>query len=301
MTPINFTRVKLRRILLLLIKYTNRINKNKFIYINFLDKIKYIYICIYIKIASKMKTVKITLFLVGILLGIIACQQGSDLDFAENLKTNEKSILDLGARSKSEIVREYMPLGMIPKWVKFRVSSEEYELWKVLSSKYEVDYSILLTELTASQKQQVDSILISCVQDIRLGKIEEYAGLFTFCRLTESGNESLEIERLSNSESEGLEYRIAAGTIYSSPSVDARVVASVRCRVDVGRQEIISAEHPIISVEGRAAVSFHGTGVSNVATRLVMVTVNGTFVHKLNSGATSSVKVNKTVRLGVIF
>ena len=162
-----------------------------------------------------MKTVKITLFLVGILLGIIACQQGSDLDFAENLKTNEKSILDLGARSKSEIVREYMPLGMIPEWVKFRVSSEEYELWKVLSSKYEVDYSILLTELTASQKQQVDSILISCVQDIRLGKIEEYAGLFTFCRLTESGNESLEIERLSNSESEGLEYRIAAGTIYS--------------------------------------------------------------------------------------
>lgn len=97
-----------------------------------------------------MKTVKITLFLVGILLGIIACQQGSDLDFAENLKTNEKSILDLGARSKSEIVREYMPLGMIPEWVKFRVSSEEYELWKVLSSKYEVDYSILLTELTAS-------------------------------------------------------------------------------------------------------------------------------------------------------
>lgn len=50
---------------------------------------------------------------------------------------------------------EFMPLNTVPEWVKERVSGEEYEAWVRLSSRYEIDYSILTKTLTDEQKDEL--------------------------------------------------------------------------------------------------------------------------------------------------
>ena len=56
---------------------------------------------------------------------------------------------------------EFMPLNTVPEWVKDRVSGKEYEAWVRLSSRYEIDYSILTQTLT-SKKMSCINILIRC-------------------------------------------------------------------------------------------------------------------------------------------
>lgn len=67
-----------------------------------------------------MKKLKFPLFLVGILVALVACEQNYDfVSDSEALEANEKSISELKMRSASAAVL-YMPLDTVPEWVKKR-------------------------------------------------------------------------------------------------------------------------------------------------------------------------------------
>ena len=42
--------------------------------------------------------------------------------------------------------QEYSKLDEVPQWVKEKVSHEEYKLWEVMSSVFQIDYSFLKKE-----------------------------------------------------------------------------------------------------------------------------------------------------------
>ena len=125
-----------------------------------------------------MKKLKFPLFLVGILVALVACEQNYDfVSDSEALEANEKSISELKMRSASAAVL-YMPLDTVPEWVKKKVTPEEYELWKTMSSKYEINYSVLEEELSQRQRDSVYSIIKPLVQNIKDGKTKNNAGYF---------------------------------------------------------------------------------------------------------------------------
>ena len=80
----------------------------------------------------------------------------------------------------------FMPVDSVPGWIKDKVSAEEYQLWKALSSKFSVDYSILEYPLTDKQKSALYTTVSALAKDIESGEIVEYMGLFSAANLIDS-------------------------------------------------------------------------------------------------------------------
>ena len=60
----------------------------------------------------------------------------------------------LRAQKAQEIpLQEYSPVGVIPDWVEEKVSVEEFQLWKTMSSVYQVDYNFLKQEISFDKKK----------------------------------------------------------------------------------------------------------------------------------------------------
>lgn len=130
-----------------------------------------------------MKHLKISLFLLGIIVSIVACQQSFEDDFGvdpETLSVNGENIAALKARGCSaDITPEFMPLNVIPEWAEDKMTPEEYELWKVMSTKFKIDYSFLKRPSTEENRESLYESINTIVNNIKDGVISEYAGLFT--------------------------------------------------------------------------------------------------------------------------
>ena len=242
-----------------------------------------------------MKKLKFPLFLVGILVALVACEQNYDfVSDSEALEANEKSISELKMRSASAAVL-YMPLDTVPEWVKKKVTPEEYELWKTMSSKY---------ELSQRQRDSVYSIIKPLVQNIKDGKTKNNAGYFIIHNLTKSIN-TCNIEKLSRDESDNQRNHVGGPSrLYSVASnIDAEVLVTIIYCVDVKKREIISVETPHAFASGSQAVSFNGDCTSNKGTTAIVVEGSGTLTYYAtqNENKRTAKFYNRTVTIGAIF
>lgn len=173
-----------------------------------------------------MKKLKFPLFLVGILVALVACEQNYDfVSDSDALEANEKSISELKMRSASaEIVPLYMALDSVPEWIKSEVTSEQYDLWKILSSKYEIDYSFMKGQLTEKRKAHIYSGVSRICMDILDGKIDKPMGRLRFLR-DEDIVKISKLERLSKGESGNFDSCSTVLQVFSHPSLDIRVKA----------------------------------------------------------------------------
>lgn len=249
-----------------------------------------------------MKRIRLSLFLLGILTLAISCQQGFELEYdSEILKANGAKISDLQTRKSDKVMPLYMPLDSIPEWVKEKVSQDEYELWEIMSTKYEIDYSILKEELSTSQKDSVYSIIRKLSSDIKDGKIQEYAGYFIIHNLSNAKAKD-RIERLSRSES-GREVSRVGGpsVLYSLQSAQACVYVTVEYTVDTDKKEIIRAGSPCAYVGGTNGISFNGSCVANPGTTAIVVEGSGTLKYRVGGSEREQNFYNSSVTIGAIF
>ena len=63
----------------------------------------------------------------------MACEQNEDWVVNEPMQSFEEN-------------PEYTPLNTIPDWVSEKVTPKEYELWRTMSSRYEINYSFLIAD-----------------------------------------------------------------------------------------------------------------------------------------------------------
>lgn len=50
--------------------------------------------------------------------------------------------------------QEYSKLDEVPQWVKEKVNHEEYKLWEVMSSVFQIDYSFLKKDISQERKKK---------------------------------------------------------------------------------------------------------------------------------------------------
>lgn len=171
---------------------------------------------------------KVLLLLLGVLVMFVACQQDEFYDaMAESnvLEENGESISHLETRGLYS--PEYMPLDSIPEWAQQKMTIEEYGMWRIIATKYMVDYSFLNTPYYANNKAYIyDKVKVLC-DNINEGIVKESGDHFTvMCPEYHRSNLLTRIERMSDPEDGGaknLSYRVTVCT--NSPvSVEYTVI-----------------------------------------------------------------------------
>lgn len=224
-----------------------------------------------------MKKLKFPLFLVGILVALVACEQNYDfVSDSDVLEANEKSISELKMRSASaEIMPLYMALDSVPEWVKREVTSEQYDLWKILSSKYEIDYSFMKDQLTEKRKAHIYSGISRMCTDILNGKIDKPMGRLRFLRNQDVVKIS-SLERLSKGESGNFDAYSTTIQVYSHPRLDIRAKAVLSYSYNKESKEArdIDFAKPYVdademkfgaSVEGESHASYNDYGYISIS------------------------------------
>lgn len=111
-----------------------------------------------------MRKLRLTLFLLGIFAFAISCQQGFDSDLS--LETNQKSISELKTRANPNDKQVFMPLDSIPEWAKKMMTSDEYELWKALATKFNIDYSFVYNEQYELKRERIKERISNISKDL---------------------------------------------------------------------------------------------------------------------------------------
>lgn len=188
---------------------------------------------------------KIALLLFCIIAAFGACEQSfmDDFDIDSVELVNEELLSSLDSKNVLEWKGEYASLNEVPEWVRERVTVEEYDMWKIVSSRYFVDYAFLRDSLSVSQKERIKENLKNLVNDINLGNVQSGENYLMFCDLSKSeSNIENRIESLSNSETDGdVEQRaLGPGVIFSWQRDIAEVLVTVACTVDNKKRLILS-------------------------------------------------------------
>lgn len=212
------------------------------------------------------------------ILGGVACSEQFNSDPDAALTANEANIAAL-TRSVTEIP-EYMPLNVIPDWVKVKVTEEEYALWKTMSSIYEIDYSFLEKGLDVKQNEILYETVRNMCRDIVSGENVEYAGYFAVYKLSDDARMN-NIERLTRAEN------LADGSYVAGPSIvhsiegrEAYVMVTAACEVRDGKIVLVKGANAY--AVGRDASSFSGsvTG-SSYGSNSITVGCAGTLAYYL--------------------
>lgn len=116
----------------------------------------------------------------------------------------------LFAISADSYAQEYSKLNEVPQWVKDKVTPEEYELWKVMSTVFQVDYSFLKVNLSEERRLDILQIIQKTVPKIQDGSYEAKKGS-QFCVADE-----YKVDTLQSWSTEVLECRKQSGIIYSN-------------------------------------------------------------------------------------
>lgn len=220
----------------------------------------------------------------------ISCSEQLEVDPDVALNMNEANIAALVCEEINQ--PEYMPLNVIPDWAKQKMTDEEYALWTIMSSVYEIDYSFLSQELDICQKEIIYKAVRSICHEIMLGGIMGPAGYFAVYRPSDDiGN----VEQLTRSEmpSAGT-FVVGPNTIYSVSGSDARVLVTAIC--DIKDSKIIAARGATAYASGRTAISFTGAAVvSSFSSYSITINCAGTLKYRYIDSDYDMVDFNSSV------
>lgn len=73
---------------------------------------------------------------------------------------------------KQSVAQVYSPLNSVPEWVKAKVTSEEYSLWKMMSRYYQIDYSFLAEDLSSAEKDRLYDFVREMYASIKKGEYQ---------------------------------------------------------------------------------------------------------------------------------
>lgn len=230
-----------------------------------------------------MKKCNFVLFLAGLVLCFVACQQDLD-NFLENpsLKTNGDAISEMQIGYISETEPEFMPLDSVPEWIKEKVSPEEYALWEILSTKYNIDYTFLKWNISTKAKD----CIYSCVQDlcseIQRDVRTEYSGLFLVPSNFREKRENMIIETLSsNGEYDDWHSHSSSATAYSGTY--ASLYASVSYSSNSKTKEVTNISCSIQAAAHNCTdLSYSGSSNCTHSGSYLEVTCAGTMSYTVN-------------------
>lgn len=247
-----------------------------------------------------MKKISFSAFTLGIIMCLVACQQDLD-DFGKSfsLTTNEKDISGIQTRDLNKTVLQFMPLDSIPEWVRQKIAPKEYQLWKLLSTRYEIDYSILNFDLNVQQKAELYENLESLCQEIENNPDGESLGYLLIQSLSQSSPIINRIEKLNSPEGETDIHRTAGPiTIYSVNGVDACVKVTVSYSINSKMTEITSASANAYA-SGKAAIDFRGSHTATPGKTGIAISCSGTLTYRNIVGAqvSSDFSRNTTIRI----
>lgn len=248
-----------------------------------------------------MKKLKLSLFLLGILVFMMSCEAGFESD--QFLDLNQNKIQELNTRAKSsDLNRVFMPLNSIPEELKDKTSPEEYELWKMMSSRYEINYSFLDMNLREDQRENLKNTLKIICKKIEDGSLGQgNLGYFVVQKLKKRNINS--IEKLSRSESGEVAQESFPEIIYEARNVSfayVRVKASFYTNSE--GTEITRVSGVRAYKDGTNAVSFEGSCSSGGFGSVILnVKCSGTLTYRINnSGGTASESFSKSLNMKVI-
>lgn len=153
----------------------------------------------------KRQTNFLILLIVGILMAFVSCENNfvNDFESSSDLRENEKAIVSLDRCAQMK--EDFMPLNVIPKWAKERMTSEEYEMWLFVGSMYKVNYSFLLSPDYEENRPQINAHVKDFCNQVKEGLIseEEFGGWYIVGNFTSQAYQNVEygIEQLSDPES----------------------------------------------------------------------------------------------------
>lgn len=238
---------------------------------------------------------------IGLVLCFVACRQDLD-DFGESLSltANEREISDIQTRNLGEAVPLFMPLNSVPEWVRQKITPREYQLWKLLSTRYEIDYSILNFDLNAQQKKVLyESIEFLC-QEFEEKSDSEPLGYLLIQSLSQSSSIVNRIERLNSPEGETDIYGTAGPiTIYSVSGVDACVKVTVSYSINSKKAEITSASANAYA-SGRSAIKFEGSCTASPGKTGIVVSCSGTITYNVAVGSERSSDFSEKTTIAII-
>lgn len=112
---------------------------------------------------------------------------------------------------------EYAPLNTIPDWVSEKVTPKEYELWRTMSSRYEINYSFLKKDISEKRKKEIYDCINNICERIEKGQINKYEGFLNIA--DEDGttlSDSQYFGRIATRSPEGgAEYKTNGCTLYT--------------------------------------------------------------------------------------
>ena len=235
----------------------------------------------------KFKIAFMLLLAAGVGAGFFACQSDLDNELAtDSLGENELAISQLAA-SESVGGQEYSPLNVVPEWVKEKVSPEEYELWKTLSSRYEIDYSFLKKEISPQRMENIISYVEQLCEEMKQEQCEWDSIPFRFLVPSSFYEDSYltKIERLSNPEAAGW-YPVIEhfSSFWESKLVRAHVDVTISYEVDPATKQIrnLTSSYDVISMEEGLKSSFSGTVLATQNGDGIIVLLKGTIYYSVD-------------------
>lgn len=136
----------------------------------------------------------------------MACEQNEDWVVNEPMQSFEEN-------------PEYAPLNTIPDWVSEKVTPKEYELWRTMSSRYEINYSFLKKDISEKRKKEIYDCINNICERIEKGQINKnkYEGFLNIA--DEDGttlSDSQYFGRIATRSPEGgAEYKTNGCTLYT--------------------------------------------------------------------------------------
>lgn len=150
-----------------------------------------------------MKTLKLTAMLCVCFVLQTSCEQNQMEDVSEVNKTIEENF-----------PLEYSPLNFVPDWVQTKVTPDEYELWKVLSTRYEIDYSFLRKDVSIERKNEIYDCVDKLCEKIKSDKIDKHEGCLSIFD-EENDDPSMLTHKRMKTRREGEEYKTNGCTVYT--------------------------------------------------------------------------------------
>lgn len=247
-----------------------------------------------------MGKLKLSLLLLGLFTFIMSCQQGFDSDSL--LEKNLENISTLKTRTSSDVKQVFMPLDSIPEWVKEKTTSEEYQLWKIMSTRYEINYSFLDMPLRDDQRTDLYKTLRNICKKIEDGTLgQENLGYFVVQTLKRNNVNS--IEKLSRSEADETARVSYPEIIYEAKSVSfayVRVVATFY--TNSKGTEITKVTGARAYADGLNAIKFEGTcSTGGFGPLILNVKCSGTLTYRNSTaGGRASDSFNTSLNIKVL-
>ena len=244
-----------------------------------------------------MKKFKLFFLSFGIIILLAACQQEFDSE-TKSIETNEGSASEFKTRNAIEDELLYMPLDSVPEWVKEKVSNEEYELWKTMSSRYRIDYTFVKENMSNKRRKQVYDCVRSICERIRNGEIREKGGLFMVASEQRSNFWSnWRMERLATPEDDNITTKNVVNELYRHTISDAKI-SDAKIRVMLSLDYTLNLDDGMVvnmisSVYIDANPAFNATYagthncVFNTTAKIIKVSCGGTVRWSIGSGGES--------------